>query len=653
MKIDAHKLTIDQRVRLTMGIDIWSNYDIDGQLYKFKLSDATVGMRTFDLTNKNDSHPIPAIAFPSSQIIANTWNLPLVKKMGNAIANEAIEFGIDVVLGPGLNIKRLPTNGRNFEYFSEDPYLAGMLGKSYIEGVQEKHIGTCMKHYCCNNSEFSRLWASMDVDERTLREIYLEVFRIAAQAKPWSVMCAYNLVNGRRMSEHGKLFGILRDEFGFDGLIMSDWGAVKDVKATVEQGLALTMPFEEHLQKELLEYAHEGELDEVALNKCAQEVIDFAEKLEAESKLRKIDMTKDERRAIALEIAREGMVLLKNEDVLPLRKDETVFVTGAPSFRYYYGGGSSEVTPEVPFLPLVDAIKAEGYDAEWYESVWESNGHQCHVGNMPESLKRAAIADVTVLTVGDPNSCESEGVDRQTIRLSKEEEIVIKDFARVANKLVVAVYAGAAIDMHEWIEYVDSVIWVGYPGQYGHKVLAEILSGKVNPSGRLSETFPLELSDVPAENAYRDSTVMEYEEGLNVGYRHFSTYCEPVLFPFGYGLSYSEFEYDNLEVVPSGDGFDVSFDVINVSEVDGYDVPQIYISEMVAKVYRPELELKGFTKVFVKSGESERVTIHLDRHSFEYYSVADNKWVVHNTKFDIVVAANVEEPVLHQVVNYK
>lgn len=655
MKIDVSKLPIDQRVRLTMGVDVWSNYDIDGQIYKFKVSDATVGMRTFDVTNRNDSHPLPAIAFPSSQIMANTWNLPLTKKMGNAIANEAIEFGVDVILGPGLNIKRLPTNGRNFEYYSEDPYLAGMLGKAYIEGVQEKHVGTCMKHYCCNNSEFSRHWASMEVDERTLREIYLEVFRIAAQAKPWSVMCAYNLVNGRRMSENGKLFDVLRDEFGFDGLVVSDWCAVKDAKASVEQGLALTMPFEEHLQKELLEYARKGELDEVALNKCAQEVVDFAEKLEAESKLRKIDLSKEERRAIALEIAREGMVLLKNEEVLPLDKSQTVFVTGAPSFRYYYGGGSSEVTPEVPFQPLDVALKAEGFNAEWYESIWESNGHQCHVGNMAEALKRSALADVTVFTVGDPNSCEYEGMDRQKIRLSREEEIAIKDFSRVAKKLVVAVYAGAAIDMSEWIDLVDAVIWVGYSGQYNHKALAEILSGKVNPSGRLSETFPLSLSDVPAETSYRDSIVMKYEEGLNVGYRYFSTFdeAEPVLFPFGYGLSYSEFEYENLEVVPGGDGFDVSFDVKNVSEVDGYEVPQVYVSETVSKVYRPALELKGFTKVFIKAGETQRIKIHLDRHAFEYYSVADNKWVVNDTIFDIVVASNVEQPELYKTVRFK
>lgn len=652
MKTDVKKLSIEDRVKLTMGANCWNNYDLGGKLYRFTLSDATIGLRTSKDLDNWASGVISAVAFPSAQMMSHTWNPTLIKRMGNAVANEAIERNVDVVLGPGLNIKRTPLNGRNFEYFSEDPFLTGVLGREYIRGVQEKHVGTCMKHYCCNNQEFSRHWASADVDERTLREIYLEAFRIASEAKPWSVMCAYNLLNGRRMSENKKMYDVLRNEFGFDGIVISDWDAVKDPKATVEQGLALTMPYDERLQSRLLKSAEDGDIDEDALDDCAEQVVRFAEKCQEESRLRKIDMTLEERRLVAADVAREGIVVLKNDSVLPLRTSEKCLVTGAPSFRYYCGGGSSEVIPEIEFIPLTDALREEGFDAEWAESTWESTGHQTIVGNAAEALKRAAECDVTVLTVGDYRNCETESYDRETISLSREEVTLIHDFARVSEKLVVAVYAGSAIDMSEWIDDVDAVVWAGYGGQYGNKALAEVLSGKVNPSGKLTETFPLSIDDLPVSGSYSDSAVVCYDEKLNVGYRYFSTFGEPVLFPFGYGLSYSEFEYDNLTVERRGDGFDVSFDVLNVSDVDGYEVPQVYVEEIVTKVYRPSRELKGFDKVWVKAGEKARVDIRLDRHAFEYYSVADDCWTLHDTTFKILVGAHSKDIRLFEKVRF-
>lgn len=641
MKIDVKNLPIKDRIRLTMGADFWSNYDLNGEIYKFKLADTTIGMRMSSDPENWEENVIPAVAFPSAQMMANTWDLELVRKMGNAIANECIERNADVVLGPGLNIKRLPTNGRNFEYFSEDPYLSGHMAKAYIEGVQEKHVGTCMKHYCCNNSEYSRKWASMEVDERTLREIYLEGFRIAAQAKPWSAMCSYNLLNGRRMSENRKLYDILYNEFGFDGMMISDWEAVKNPQATLEQGLPLTMPYEDHLQKQLFELAEAGKLDEKTLNECAQQVVDFAAKCEKEKKLRKIDMTLDERRSVALQMAREGIVLLKNEDVLPLEQGCDCLVTGAPSFRYYRGGGSSEVTPEIAYLPLKEALEQQNVHAQWEESVWEAPGHQAHVGHVGAAMKKAALADVTVLAVGNDRDCECESRDRVHIKLTNEEVKVIHELARVSNKLVVAVYAGAAVDMADWIDEVDAVVWAGYGGQYGNQALAEVLTGKVNPSGKLTETFPLRLEDVPAENAYADGTVMVYEERLNVGYRYFDSFGKPVLFPFGYGLSYSEFEYANLNVSKDGAGYTVSFDVTNVSDVDGVEISQVYVSELVSRVYRPTKELKGFARTELRAGQTKRVCVFLERHAFEYYSVADDRWVVNESVFEIGVGSNV------------
>lgn len=631
--IDVKKLTVQQRIRLVMGADCWSNYDLDGKIYKFSVADATIGLRKME-----DGKDTPAVAFPSAQMLSHTWNLPLTRQLGNAIANECIQRNVDVILGPGLNIKRTPLNGRNFEYFSEDPYLTGVLGREYVLGVQEKHVGTCAKHFCCNNQEFSRQWVSVDVDERTLREIYLEAFRITCQAKPWSVMCSYNLVNGRRMSENGKLYNLLRNEFGFDGIVISDWEAVKNPQATVEQGLALTMPYQEHLQQQLFSLAEQGKLDETTLNECAQQVVDFAEKCHEQSKLRKIDMTLDQRRDVALQIARQGIVLLKNNDCLPLMPDQSCVVSGAPSFVYYFGGGSSQVTPEIPFIPLNDALQKLGVNSIWSESVWEPCGHQAHVGNVAQCLVDCAMADVTILAVGNQSSCEHEAFDRQTIKLSREEETVIHDVARVSKRTVVVVYAGSAVDMSNWIDEVDAVVWAGYNGQYGNVALAEVLTGKVNPSGHLTETFPISLKDIPAEESYSDSSVICYDEKLNVGYRYFSTFGEQVLFPFGYGLSYSKFNYDNLTVTPSGNGYNVCFIVTNISDVDGYDVPQVYVGQVAPNVYRPSCELKGFDKVFVKAHQKVDVCIHLDRHSFEHYSVADDKWIADTAPYDIYVS---------------
>lgn len=654
MELDIKKLPIEKRVRLTMGADFWTNYDLEGELYKFRVSDATIGLRVPRDPKSGDSDIIPAVAFPSSQCLSHSWNLELLRSVGNAVANEAIERNIDVVLGPGINIKRTPLNGRNFEYFSEDPYLTGMLAKEYIKGVQEKNVGTCLKHFCCNNQEFSRHWVSVEVDERTLREIYLEGFRIACEAKPWSVMCSYNLLNGRRMSENRKMYDVLRKEFGFDGIVVSDWAAVKNPVNTIEQGLALTMPYDEKLQNTLMEAAKTGKVDEDALNKCAEEVVQFANKCEEASKIRKIDMSLDARRSVALEAARQGIVLLKNEDVLPIFDNETCLVTGAPSFRYYFGGGSSEVTPESEFVPLDVALKKCGIKAEWAESTWDSQGHQTDVGNVGEALKRAAKADVTILAVGDKNNCEFESMDRQVILLSAEETCLIHDFANVSNKLVVVVYAGSAIDMTPWIDYVDAVVWAGYGGQYGNVALAEVLSGIVNPSGKLTETFPLDIKDLPSMQSFESSTCICYDEKLNIGYRYFSSFNNTeVLFPFGYGLSYSEFKYDNLNVERLKDGFELSFDILNDSEYDGYEIPQVYVSQLISKVYRPLKELKGFDRVFIPAGEKKRVTITLNRHAFEYYSVADDKWLVEDSVYELIVGRHSEDDSLTTRVNYK
>lgn len=648
--MDISKLNKIQKVKLVMGADFWSNDTADGSLYKFVLSDGPVGLRQpLDKSNPEQKEVIKSVAYPSAQVLSQTWNCDLAKLLGKSIGNDCIEQKVDIVLGPGVNIKRLPTNGRNFEYYSEDPYLAGTLAKKYIEGVQEMHVGTCIKHFCCNNSEFSRHWASMEVDERTLHEIYLKAFEIAMEAKPWTVMCSYNLVNGRRMSENNKLYNVLRNNFKFDGLIMSDWDAVKDSEASLNAGLNLEMPYNENHHNLMMKKAQENILNERKLDESAVKVIELAEKCEKESKLRKMDMSINERRNVALKIAEEGIVLLKNENnVLPLKPEKKIFITGDPASRYYCGGGSSQVFPELPFISLEEALKAECDDVQYYESIWEKLGHLAHVGNAKKALEYSAQAEYTILAVGDSANLEFECADREGIKLSKEEEILINDFAKVAKHLIIVVEAGSAIDMSSWIDKVEAVVYMGYGGELGHKALANILVGKINPSGRLSETFPLKLEDSPAMKSYHDSSVMKYDEGLNIGYRYYETYNVPVLFPFGYGLSYSKFEYSNLKIEQIKDVYKVSFDIENETEIDGAEVCQLYIREVVKEVYRPDYELKGYEKIFIKAHEKKEVIIELKRKDFSYYSTYYDEYHVKPGAFDILIGKNSHDIILKE-----
>lgn len=639
--METKKLTAEQKIKLVMGADFWTNYDLDGAIYKFVVSDGPVGLRQpLDRTTTEQHDCIKSVAYPSFQMLSQTWDTQLAYQYGYSLGNDCIEQKVDILLGPGVNIKRLPTNGRNFEYLSEDPYVAGTFAREYIRGVQAKHVGTSLKHFCCNNNEKSRHWISAEVDERTLREIYLRPFEIACEATPWTVMTSYNLVNGVRMSEHEKLYGVLRNTFGFDGLIMSDWEAVKDSEASLNAGLNWEMPYNEEHQRAML--AKTDALDSEKLDEGARRVIALADKCAKESKLRKIDMTVEERRAVALKVEEEGIVLLKNDGVLPLTGGKAV-VTGAAAWRYYYGGGSSNVFPERQFEPLETALKNAGLDALYTESVWDVNGHQANIGNLKGAVLQAAKSDVTVLCVGEPHSCEYESVDRQQIKLSKEEELAVHALAQVCDKLIVVVYAGAAIDMSDWIDEADAVVWAGYGGEYVNQAVAEVLTGKVNPSGKLTETFPLSLDDVPAENAYADEAVMLYSEGLNVGYRYFDTFGVPVLFPFGYGLSYSEFAYENLSVERESENVSVSFDIKNLSGVDGKEVAQLYVRELTKEVYRPYKELKAFRKVCVKAHGTTRVQLTLDRSAFAYYSVAKDGWTVHGGVFEILIGASVED----------
>lgn len=636
------QLTKLEKIKLLVGKDEWHNDSCNDNLYTFTVTDGPMGVR-----HPNEKGVVaPSITYPSAQMLAFTWEPTLAKEMGKAIADDCIDRNLDVLLGPGVNIKRIPICGRNFEYFSEDPLVSGIMGREYIYGVQEENVGTSLKHFCCNNMETSRNYISSEVDERTLREIYMRPFEIACEAQPWTVMCAYNGVNGVLMAENEKLFRVLREEFGFNGLIVSDWDAVKDSAKSISAGIDIIMPYRSHYAERLNEAVENNTIDTKGVERAVENIVSLSKKCEAASKIRKASLSVKEREDISQKIAEEGIVLLKNNGVLPLDKEQKMLAIGLPTTRYYFGGGSSAVTLRNEYLPkyhIYEILKEYGHEVRLHQMVWRGE-------NLKGAVRVAQWADVSLICVGNNCNEEREAFDRAHIKLTKEEIDTIKYIAKNSKKSIVIVYAGSAIDMRDWIDEVDAVVWAGYGGEFGNFALAKILMGEVNPSGKLTETFPLDLYDIPAMNTYRDEACVVYSEGLNVGYRYFDTYQKDVLFPFGYGLSYSKFVYSNLKIKGAGTSLTLSFDIENVSDIDGKEVAQIYVKELCKEVYRPNKELKAFKKVLVKAHEKVNVGIELDRSAFAYYSVAKDKWTVCNGFFEIQVCSNVEQIELSEVV---
>lgn len=653
-KLTINDLTVEQRAKLLIGKNFWHIEDFEGRLPIFMMSDGPVGLRHPRHATSGDQEIAPSIAYPSFEVLSQTWNLELAKKLGNAIANDCIDLDVDIILGPGVNIKRLPHNGRNFEYLSEDPLLAGVLAKEYIDGVQEKNVGACLKHYACNNSEVSRNFKSMDVSERALREIYLKPFEIATKAKPWTIMTAYNLVNGVRMSEHNKLYKILREEFCFDGLIISDWDAVMDRNKSLNAGLDIEMPFSKPHLDTFLADLHAGRVDVEKINESASRIIDFTYANLDHKALRKVDLTIDQRYEIAEQIAEQGIVLLKNDNnVLPLNKNKKILATGAGCHWYVFGGGSSEVTPLQPYIKLIDALKDEGLKPLEHQSIAFNRGANTCVTDLKGTLRKIINEEVetTILTITQDNHQHSEAYNRQDLKLSSEQVSAINEISKVSKKTVVVIYAGAPVEMKDWIDNVDAVLWVGYVGERGNKAIAKVLSGAVNPSGKTSETFPLSMEDVAAVNSYEDANVAVYQEDLNVGYRQFVTDGKPVQFPFGHGLSYSSFEYKDLKLTVRDGTVDVEFIITNTSNIDGFETAQIYVEELSPNTYRPRYELKAWKKVYIAANTSEIVKIKLDHQAFQYFSTAHDEWVINNdSDFAIMVGKSSANIVLQKSV---
>ena len=641
------ELTAEEKMRLICGKDFWHTDDLGGKLPQITVADGPVGLRVVKERRKDGTETsYPATAYPSIQLLANTWNTESAKEMGSSLGDDCLDRDVDILLAPGVNIKRNPLNGRNFEYFSEDPYLAGRMAKSYIEGVQGQGVGVCLKHFCCNNLEYDRLHQSSDVDERTLREIYYKPFEIACETKPVSVMCSYNRINGTYAAEYKKGFHVLRDEFGFDGAIFSDWGAVRDRTASAKAGLDLSMPVcEEHVRKLRADYAA-GRLTDEKLDVCAQRVLDLIDRCKKMRVGKEVIRTEQERAEVAKEIAAEGMVLLKNDGVLPLSGIKTVSVSGCfakpDTIEMLRGGGSAGVEWMDKTFDIPAALERRGY-AVVYEGAFRYDGVESFSQDARTALLNAAKSDVNIVCVGTGNPVEYEAGDRKTLRLPEVQERAILETAEQNENTIVVVFAGGVVNMSAWADKVKAILYAGFPGMGGDEVVADILTGAVNPSGKLSETFPLSEDTVPAVNACRVAGVTRYQEGLDVGYRYFDTYGVPVLFPFGHGLSYSEFTYKELSLTAEKDGLHVSCSVENVSARDGKEVVQAYVHECAPLVYRPKKELKAFSKSEVKAGAIVKFAFRLDAGAFAHWSVSENRWEITDGVYEILVGASSQD----------
>lgn len=631
MGFDIKDLTLEEKLHMLTGKNGWATYDANGKVPSVSMADGPSGLRKEDDTGAI----IKATAMPTLSHVASTWSRECARLDGETIADDCIENGVDILLAPGVNIKRTPLNGRNFEYFSEDPYLSGELASAYICGVQSKGIGTSLKHFCANNREFDRNTQSSEVDERTLREIYTRAFEIAVRQQPWTVMCSYNPVNGVYASENKKLLNdLLREEMGFNGVIVSDWGAVHSDYKAVNASLDLRMPYSSHAFGRLKAAYEHGLLRPEAVDACADRMLALAQKKTEAEAIRKVTTTCRTRHENAVRIASEGIVLLKNDGVLPLKKEKCLVLGPVTEDPLIGGRGSSHVRTNYTVKGLTQQLNESGANCTYLNYLSESGS----VRNIKQCYMNAQKSDVVILGVA--GQTEKEGIDRTDIRINQTEENLIHELHKFNRNIIVLVYAGSAIDMHDWIDEVSAVVFVGLGGEGIHEALASILTGEISPSGKLTETFPLCLEDTCTGRQTGDGTTEWYREGIFVGYRYFEKYEKPVLFPFGHGLSYARFRYSDLKIIKQSETeYDVQYTIENLSDITAKEVSQVYVSDPVCMVVRPEKELKGFSKDEIPAHGSKRITVHLSADAFAYYSVAYDRWHVENGDFLISVGS--------------
>ena len=651
------QMTLEEKAALCTGASAWTTVPVERLgIPEMLVSDGPHGVRRVPDIHALGAKSMPATCFPTASSLASTWDVDLLRKMGEALAEEAVTMDVDVLLGPGNNMKRSPLGGRNFEYFSEDPYLAGELAASLINGIQSKGVGTSLKHFAANNQEFQRFTIDAQIDERALREIYLPAFEKAVkQAKPWTVMCAYNKLNGSYGSEnHTLLTDILKNEWGFEGLVVSDWGAVHDRVASLKGGLDLEMPGpQERRVKEVVDAVRSGELDEAVLDESVRRILSVVFKAKETPKNSTGIFDAAAHHKLAQQIAAEGMVLLKNNGILPLKAQQHIAVIGrAAETAHFQGGGSSHINPTQVAVPFKE-LQSQAENAELTYAEGYPSDDSFRQDLIDQAVGLAQSAEVAVLYIALPSYIESEGYDRTDLNLTAQQVALIKAVAKVQPKTVVVLNNGAPVAMSAWIDDVAAVLEAWMMGQAGGAAIADVLFGKVNPGGKLAETYPLKLSDTPAYlNWPGGAGEVRYGEGLFIGYRYYDAREVPVLFPFGYGLSYTTFAYSNAKVYTEQgrsvsaknfkdtDGLTVTVDVTNTGSVAGKETVQVYVHDQKSGLVRPQKELKGFVQVELQPGETKTVSIPLDFRAFAYYHPKYRAWITEPGDFDILLAAS-------------
>ncbi|MEK5247087.1 glycoside hydrolase family 3 C-terminal domain-containing protein [Bacillus sp. FSL R9-9530] len=663
MKRDIKKIisqmTLEEKASLCSGLDFWNTKGIERLgIPSIMVTDGPHGLRkqAEGADHLGIYNSIPATCFPSAVGLASTWNKELIKQVGVALGEECQAENVGVLLGPGANIKRSPLCGRNFEYFSEDPYLSSQMAANHVKGVQSQGVGTSLKHFAANNQEHRRMSVDAIVDERTLREIYLASFEdVIKEAQPWTVMSAYNKVNGEYASENNYLLNdILKDEWGFEGFVVSDWGAVNERVASLANGLELEMPSSFGIgEKKIVDAVNCGKLSVEKLDQAAERLLYIIFKA-YDNQLENAVYSKDAHHQLAREVASESMVMLQNEaSILPLKKEGTVAVIGGfakqPRFQ---GGGSSHINPTnlESILEEIETVSGEKTNILFAQG-YDIASDDVNESMVNEAKKIAERADTAVLFVGLPDRYESEGFDRKHLQMPENHVQLIEAIGEVQSNIVVVLSNGAPIEM-PWIGKVKGILEGYLGGQALGGAIADILFGDANPSGKLAETFPKVLSDNPSYlNFPGEGDKVEYKEGVFVGYRYYDAKNIESLFPFGFGLSYTNFEYSNLSInkkeITDTDTVSISMNVKNTGSRVGKEIVQLYIKDIESSMTRPEKELKGFEKVELQPGEEKTVSFTLNKRSFAYYNVELKDWHVETGEFEILVGKSSKEIVLH------
>lgn len=639
------KLTLEEKCALLSGAETFKTRGMpEHGIPQIWLSDGPHGLRKqageSDHLGLNPS--VPATCFPTASAVANSWDAALGEEIGAALGEEAAAQEVSVVLGPGLNMKRNPLCGRSFEYFSEDPYLAGKLAAGYIRGIQSKGVAACPKHFAVNSQETRRMASDSIVDERTLREIYLTGFEIAVkEGHPRSIMSSYNLVNGTYANENKHLLmEILRGEWGFDGAVITDWGGSNDHALGVKNGSTLEMPAPGgDSVRELLAAVESGKISESDIDARLSELLPlvFDTKAALDAAPREFDAAAHH--ALARRAAEESLVLLKNEgSLLPLAAGAKVAVIGDFAKNPRYQGAGSSMVNSTQVDVLLDKLINSELNVIGYQQGFDRHGKP-DAALQKSACELATQADTVVLCMGLDEIAESEGLDRSNLRLAQNQVDLLQAVAAVNPKIVVVLYSGSVVET-PWLDNCQALLYAALGGQAGAGAVADALTGKVNPCGKLAETWPLAYADVPsaADFATRRKTV-EYREGLYIGYRYFTTAEKAVRFPFGYGMSYTTFAYSDM----AADEQRVSLTVTNTGSVAGTEIVQLYIAKKNSELFRPAKELKGFARVTLAPGEKQRITIMLDDKAFRFWNVKANRWEIEGGEYELLVGASVED----------